>query len=386
VLDDDDLDALGDDDDELTQPAVRLVDELLRAAVAVRASAVHIVPGDDVATVRLRVDGTMRPWDSVPRALLRSVTARLKILASLDIAERRVPQNGGFALREPAAKFMLLTLPTARGDEAIVLRRAETPDAWRDLNDCGYGPDLLPVLERAAAARAGLVVIAGPSGAGRATTRYALLARALAAGRVVMTAEEVVRRVLPGATQMALDHHLVTMDRALSAIGRSDPDVVMVSDLMDTYPVEWSLKRALDGRLVIASLHVGRATDVSVRFLDMGLPPYLVSTALRAVVAQRLVRRLCTCRRPERLTPEVAMKYGLPDTVHRAGGCDECAGTGWAGRTLVAEGFEVGQAERDAIARAERVEPRVMRTLRDHALALVATGVTSLAEALTVDA
>jgi type II secretory ATPase GspE/PulE/Tfp pilus assembly ATPase PilB-like protein len=348
-------------EDDVEHPAVSLVTEMLAAAAEARAASIHITHGEGDSVIRFRAGGALREWRRIPAAMRRAIVARIKIIAMMDIAERRLPQNGRVVLTDPPAEYLIATVPTARGEEDVVLRRLETGGPALDLRECGYDRELLDALERAVAARSGLVVIAGPSGSGRATTRYALVSRAIEAKRVVMTAEEYVQRLLAGATQIALAPRVgLTMGGALAAISRSDPDVVMCSHLYDHESAESCLRQAIAGRLVIASLHVSSAAEVSARFADMGFEPHLTAAALRLVVCQRLLRRAC-----ERC---------------RAKGCRVCGETGYAGHVLVAEGLELDEAARGAIARGER--PRVKRTMREDAMAKVDAGATSLAEVL----
>ena len=352
--------------------------EMLRESINAGASAVHIVHLPEESIVQFRVNGTLHEWQRFPRSMRPAVAARIKILARLDIAQLHVPQNGRFRWTDPEAKFMVSLLPAAHGED-IFLRRLDTSTPERDLHDCGFEADLLNVVERAATAPSGLVVIAGPSGSGRTTTRYAMLARAFAAGRAVMTAEEWVPKLLPGATQILVRQRDLRMDTALAAIDRSDPDVVMASHVRDHVAAERCVEMAISGRLVICSMYVGSAREAHARLCDMGIESYRLAMALRAIVAQRLLRRLCRkCKEPESLVPEVASRFGIPEKVFRANGCDACRGTGYEGRVLVAEGVEVDALARTQIARGEL--PSARRTLPEDALAKVTAGVTSLAE------
>jgi len=359
-------------------PAVRLVAELLQAATECGASAVHLGHVEGALIVRFRVSESMREWRRIPHSLRRAVGARLKLIAGLDITERRMPQHG--RMRLGAAEWMVGTLPCSDGEETMVLRRLEAGAPVHDLRECGHDRELLEGLERAALARSGLVMIVGPARSGRATTRCAMVARALKAGRVVMTAEEWVGRRMPGATQIALNASIgFSMGAALRAVGRSDADVVATSEVMDHEGADQCLRLAL-GRLVVCSMHVAGAAEACARLQDMGFEPHVIGTSLRMIVAQRLLRRLCRrCREPERLPEEVASRHGLPPRIFRANGCAECGGSGYAGLVMVSEGFEVDEAARRLIARGER--PRVRRTLREAATEHVASGVTSLAEA-----
>jgi type II secretory ATPase GspE/PulE/Tfp pilus assembly ATPase PilB-like protein len=386
---------------------VQVVDDLLAHAVVHRASDLHVEAGDDGATVRLRVDGVMVAGPPVPRGLAAAVASRLKILAGLDIADRLRPQDGRALVRAAgrAVELRVSSLPTVRG-ENLVLRLLDPDAGLAALDALGLRPADQERLERLLDAREGLVLVTGPTGSGKTTTLYAALGRVLGRGGVnVVTVENPVERRLPGVVQVQTHERAgLTFAAALRAILRQDPDVVLVGEVRDHETALVAAQAALTGHLVLATVHTVDAVGAVTRLADLGVEPFKLAAALRGVVAQRLVRRLCAaCRRPVAAGWRDARLVGrapegeacwapaaLPADAPGAA-CDVCGGAGYRGRVpavevlladagfarLVAEG-----AGPDALRRAARAAGTA--PVWASAVGHVRAGTTSVAELLRV--
>jgi type II secretory ATPase GspE/PulE/Tfp pilus assembly ATPase PilB-like protein len=339
-----------------TPAAVQVVDDLLAHAVAHRASDLHVEAGEDGATVRLRVDGVVRPGPAVPRALAPAVASRLKIMAGLDIADRLRPQDGRAMVRVGAGggravELRVSSLPCVRG-ENLVLRLLDPDAGLASLDALGLLPADGERLERLLSAREGLILVTGPTGSGKTTTLYAALARVLGRGGVnVITVEDPVERRLPGVVQVQTHERAgLSFATALRAILRQDPDVVLVGEVRDRETAAVAAQAALTGHLVLATLHTVDAVGAVSRLADVGVEPFKLAAALRGVVAQRLVRRLCgACRVPVAPGWTDARLLGrppdgepawapAPPRATRTEPCDACAGAGYQGRVPRARG------------------------------------------------
>ena len=346
-----------------TPAAVQVVDDLLAHAVAHRASDLHVEAGEDGATVRLRVDGVVRPGPAVPRALAPAVASRLKIMAGLYIADRLRPQDGRALVRVGpgggrAVELRMSSLPCARG-ENLVLRLLDPDAGLASVEALGLLPADADRLAHLLDAREGLVLVTGPTGSGKTTTLYAALERVLARGGVnVITVEDPVERRLPGVVQVQTHERAgLTFATALRAILRQDPDVVLVGEVRDRETAAVAAQAALTGHLVLATLHTVDAVGAVARLADVGVEPFKLAAALRGVVAQRLVRRLCArCRvfvppgwrdarllgRPPDGEPCWAARTGRVDGDGAGGDtgvvpCAECEGAGYRGRVPALE-------------------------------------------------
>jgi type II secretory ATPase GspE/PulE/Tfp pilus assembly ATPase PilB-like protein len=367
-----------------------------------RASDLHVEAGDEGATVRLRVDGVMVAGPPVPRALAAAVCSRLKILAGLDIADRLRPQDGRALVRAAGRPLELRvsSLPSVRG-ENLVLRLLDPDAGLASLAALGLLPADAERLGRLLDAREGLVLVTGPTGSGKTTTLYAALGRVLERGGVnVVTVENPVERRLPGVVQVQTHERAgLTFAAALRAILRQDPDVVLVGEVRDAETAAVAAQAALTGHLVLATLHTADAAGAVARLADVGVEPFKLAAALRGVVAQRLVRRLCDgCRRP------VAPGWRDPRLVGRApdgepcwapppdgGACPACGGAGYRARVPALEvlladaGFArrvADRADSDALRRAARAAGTT--SVWASAVGHVRAGTTSVAELLRV--
>ncbi|MFD1626081.1 GspE/PulE family protein [Azospirillum griseum] len=357
-----DLDGGGPADDDLDQlksqasdaPVVRLVNHLIEEAVRQGASDIHIEPFADKIAVRLRVDGVMRDQEPVPKRLGRAMVSRIKILANLNIAERRLPQDGRIAHRVNGRPLDLRisTLPTVHG-ESVVTRLLDPGAGVRSLSSLGFDAAQEAVLQRLAQAPNGMVLVTGPTGSGKSTTLYAALGLIDARQRKLLTVEDPVEYHMERVNQVQVKPAIgLTFATVLRALVRQDPDVIMVGETRDPETADIAVHAALTGHLVLSTLHTNSAAGALTRLMDMGVEPFLLTSSVRAVIAQRLVRLLCrACRRAEPADPEtlrLLADAGLVPvagetetraavTIHRPVGCPDCGGTGYAGRVGIYE-------------------------------------------------
>ena len=381
-------------------PVVRLVTSLLQRAVGEGASDIHIEPQARELTVRLRVDGVLREFMSVPPKLQASVLARLKILANLNIAEKRVPQDGRFSVRLGGMKVDLrvATLPTIFGEE-IVLRLLDTSSLRSNLEDLGFSSHDYGRYKEVYERPYGTILVTGPTGSGKSTSLYATLNELNTPERKIITIEDPVEYRMRGINQIQVDPRVgLTFASGLRSILRSDPDVVMVGEIRDPETAKTAVEAALTGHLVLATLHTNDAPSAVTRLTEMGVEPFLTSTAVDCVIAQRLARRLCeACKRPVELADEVLSEIRFPSQLFggakprffQAVGCDRCGGSGYRGRVGLYELMVVTDDLKDSIlhrastAEVSRVAQREgMVRLREDGLVKAAQGVTTIEEVL----
>ncbi|HYW53816.1 MAG TPA: GspE/PulE family protein [Dongiaceae bacterium] len=372
-------------------PAVRAVDLALARAVAAHASDVHVEPSAGGGRVRIRVDGILRELDTIPADLLPAFVSRMKLLAGMDIADRRAPQDGRFGIpfeqREIDAR--VASVPTIDGEKLVVRlldRYASTPD----LATLGMAPALLERYRAAARAPWGFVVVTGPTGSGKTTTLYASLAELDARSRNLCSVEDPVEMRLRGVAQVQVNLRAgLTFPLVLRAFMRQDPNVVMVGEMRDGETAAVAVSAALAGQLVFTTLHANDAPRTIDRLAELGVARHSLAAALTAVVAQRLVRTLCEqCRVREPIPAHVReMLATAQETWYVAAGCRACAGSGYLGRTGVYELLELDDAARDALATgassvqiAQLAARAGYRPMRHDALAKVLAGVTSFDE------
>jgi len=380
-------------------PAARLFAATLEQAVARGASDIHIEPSERGWRIRLRVDGVLHEMPSVPAHLRDAFVTRVKVLARLDIAERRVPQDGRLRLAVAAGKiedYRVSALPTVHG-EKLALRRLEALPADLSLASLGFDARQRPLVEAAIRAPHGLVLVTGPTGSGKTLSLYAFLHMLNAPSRNICTVEDPAEIQLAGINQVSVREKTgLTFAAALRALLRQDPDVIMVGEIRDAETADVALKAAQTGHLVLATLHTNDAPGAIGRLIDIGAAPYNLSSALRLVTAQRLVRRLCpACRTPERISRAAlaaagfARESALGWAAYAAAGCSACHGAGYRGRVGVHQVMPVSPALRElvnarasgqAIAAHARADGAM--SLRESALARVRDGTTSIAEAI----
>ena len=375
-------------------PVIRMINALLLQALRERASDLHFEPYEARSVVRFRVDGVLRDIIEPPRALHAAIVSRLKIMASLDIAEKRLPQDGRIALKlgDKQVDVRVSTLPTGAG-ERVVLRLLDKESARLDLATLGMREDTLVAIDRLIREPHGIVLVTGPTGSGKTTTLYAALSRLPRGTTNMMTVEDPIEYALDGVAQTQVSPRIdLTFARALRAILRQDPDVVMIGEIRDLETAQIAVQASLTGHLVLATLHTNDAPGAVTRLIDMGIEPYLLASTLNGALAQRLVRKLCAaCRAP--YEPDAAERslFGahVPERLYRAVGCGACNFTGYKGRTGIYELMGVDDELRklihDTVAERELREHAVrhgMTRLREDGLRWVREGASSLDEVL----
>ncbi|MBK7641925.1 MAG: Flp pilus assembly complex ATPase component TadA [Planctomycetes bacterium] len=377
---------------EIQGPVISMVRALFEEAYGAGASDIHLEPRHDGLQVRLRVDGVLFERVMLPRSWVRPVIARLKVLSNLDIAERRLPQDGRAQVEINGSRLDLrvATTPTLYGEGAVI-RLMDGGRKLFDLSALALAPAELETLKRMVEGGEGIVLATGPTGSGKTTTLYALLQHLNAPDSKIITVEDPVENQLEGATQIHVNPKIgLTFARGLRSILRQDPDIVLVGEVRDEETAEIAMQAALTGHLVLSTLHTVGTSESITRLCDMGLAPYLLADTLRGIIAQRLVRRICrACRQESAPRGELLTRMQLPpDLVFYEGlGCTECGGTGFRGRLALYEimslDAELGSAVRrhagaDEL-RALAVE-HGMVTLREDGLRRALAGETTLAE------
>jgi type II secretion system protein E len=403
----DDSGAGGDGDEDVNQlrdmafeaPVVRLVNLVIENALAAEASDVHIEPFEDSLRVRYRIDGILYDQESPPRRLQAAVTSRIKIMAEMNIAERRLPQDGRIrvVLHGRRIDIRVSTVPTVHG-ESIVMRLLDRSTIFLPLERLGFSPEVQGRFERLITRPHGILLVTGPTGSGKTTTLYAALDKINAPGKKIITVEDPVEYQLRGVNQIPVKPKIgLTFATGLRHIVRQDPDVIMIGEIRDLETAEIAIQASLTGHLVFSTLHTNDAAGAITRLQDMGCEPYLVSSVLDGVLAQRLVRHICAgCRIPHQADPGDLVALGLTpqewrEPLFRGQGCAECRGTGYRGRTGIYELFSVNEDVRSLILRkAPTGEIRRyavehgMITLRDDGWAKARAGATTVEEVLRV--
>ena len=392
-----DIEQFGASEGEVAQ----LVNSLVVQAASSFASDVHIEPSLDSMDVRFRIDGVLHHMTRYPASVTPGVVNRLKVLANLDVADRRRPQDGrfGVAMGDTRLDLRLVTLPTIWEMEGAVIRILDQSQQVSELEGLGFSPWVLEAYSRLCLHRHGSVLATGPTGSGKTTTLYATLARIATSETKVLAVEDPVEIRFPDATQVQVNVRAgLTFATALRSFVRADPDIILVGEVRDLETALVSTEAALTGHLVLASLHANNAPAAATRLLEMGIDAYLVASSLRGVVSQRLLRRLCgDCRVPDMLQPELFEHLvhlePMPAEIFRAreGGCGTCSGIGYRGRTAVAEVVEMDEEMSAAIAASrpgtELMDLAVaagMVPMRDDGLVRVMQGQTSVSEVARV--
>jgi type II secretory ATPase GspE/PulE/Tfp pilus assembly ATPase PilB-like protein len=379
-------------------PVVRYVNMLVREAFDAAASDIHIEAAPGGVVVRFRVDGTLVPAPTPPAQLHYAVVSRIKLLAELDIAEHRKPQDGRIRVRLESRDLDLRvsSVPTIHG-ESIVLRLLDRGGRPVELHELGISPEVLRHMEALASRPHGMLLVTGPTGSGKTTTLYACLQRRDTRAEKIVTIEDPIEYQLPNVTQVPVHRQSgVTFASALRSILRQDPDVIMLGEMRDPETAEIAVQSAMTGHLVFSTLHTNDAISAIPRLIDLGVPPYLVGATLEAVLAQRLVRKICDhCRTTYSPAPEhVAALSGKPSgrrKLERGAGCRACGGTGFRGRVGIFELLLIGDAEKDAIARGglrtelrDLAQTRGMTSIRQDGWLKVEMGLTTAEEVLRV--
>ena len=394
-------DPLPADDEPLVAdaPTVRLLDSILADAVRNRASDVHVEQQAEAVRIRYRVDGVMRDVVALPKAVGRTLTARIKVVSGMDIAERRVPQDGRIRLAVDGGRIdaRVSTLPSVHG-EKVVVRLLPGASSIQQLEELGLGEDQRGAMSRALSSPQGLVLITGPTGSGKTNTLYAAIRETITAERNVVTLEDPIEIEMAGITQVAVDEKTgMTFARGLRASLRQDPDVILVGEVRDSITAELALRAAMTGHLVLTTLHTNDAVAALPRLVDMGIEPYLVASALSLVVGQRLVRVPCReCATPYQPDEATLAALGITEADVGAGalrgeGCTTCGRTGFFGRHGVFEVLSVDARIRHALLSSpdeatltDLAEEAGFRTMRVQGLALAGRGGTTYEEVLRV--
>jgi type IV pilus assembly protein PilB len=372
-------------------PVIKLVHSIVAQAIQQGASDIHINPEEGDTRVLFRVDGVLAPAATVKRKMAMGVVSRIKIMADLDISERRVPQDGRFALTAEGRRvdIRVVTLPLVYG-EGAVLRILDKGVVVGGLDSLGMQDEEQQRFERAIRRPNGAVLVTGPTGSGKSTTLYAALNALNDGERSILTIEDPVEKRIAGIKQMQIAPKAgITFDVGLRSMLRADPDVIMVGEIRDAETAHIAIEAALTGHLVLSTLHTRDAPSALGRLIDMGIEPFLVSSAVDCIVAQRLVRMLCKhCKRPQNVSEAVLAEHGLAGVQpYEPVGCSRCGGSGYRGRMGVYEVMSVSEPIRALILERASVDEMVvlaqqegMLRLRDDGLHKVREGLTSIAE------
>jgi len=392
-------------DDSLTEsdaPIVKLVNGILVKAINTKSSDIHIEPYEKFVRIRLRLDGTLKRIMSIPAKIRNAVVSRIKVMAKLDIAEKRLPQDGRIKLRfgkKSSMDFRVSVLPTLFG-EKVVMRLLDKANLQLDMTKLGFEPDDLEKFQKAIHLPYGMVLVTGPTGSGKTTTLYSALNQLNDENTNIMTAEDPVEFNLTGINQVQIHEQIgLTFATALRSFLRQDPDIIMVGEIRDLETGEIAVKAALTGHLVFSTLHTNDAASTIIRLVDMGIESYLVSSAVNIVIAQRLARKICEyCKEQTDVPSELLKTIGFKDDEIHSGvrifkgkGCHKCNGTGYRGRVALYEVMEIMDPIKEAIVKGVSTEElrakakkEGMRTLRESGLKKVKEGVTTLEAVLGV--
>jgi general secretion pathway protein E len=379
-------------------PVIRLINALFTQAIKQKASDIHIETYENVVLVRNRIDGVLHEVLEIQRGIAPLVISRVKVMAKLDIAEKRIPQDGRIALRIGGHNIdvRVSTLPSNHG-ERIVLRILDKQAAQLDLSLLGMPKPTLQIIRNMIAQPHGIILVTGPTGSGKTTSLYAMLTELNEVHRNILTIEDPIEYDLPGIGQTQVNAKVeMTFAKGLRAILRQDPDVVMIGEIRDLETAEIAVQASLTGHLVLSTLHTNSALGALTRLSDMGVESFLLSSSLVGLVAQRLVRRLCqVCKKPHELRDDEKELMGLePDTdiskVAEPNGCDQCNQLGYRGRTGIYELIPINEHLRGMIHRNESLQAidqyirPAIPTIRQDGFKRVLAGDTSLAEILRV--
>jgi general secretion pathway protein E len=382
-------------------PVIRLVNTLITRAVEMVASDIHLEAAETDLRVRYRIDGMLQEMESPPARLRSAIISRVKIMAKLNIAERRLPQDGRIrlAVRGKEIDFRVSTTPAIHG-ESVVLRILDRGSLALDFTALGFDDTQLPKFLDSLMRPHGIVLVSGPTGSGKTTTLYAALTRLNSPDRKILTAENPVEYVLAGINQVQMNPEIgLTFATALHSFLRQDPDIMMIGEIRNLETAQIAVQAALTGHLVLSTIHTNDAGSAMTRLLDMGIENYLLNSTVNAVLGQRLVRRLCDqCREPYEPAPELARSLHLeaaghvgPPILYRPVGCPACNGLGYAGRTMILELMVMNDAIRSLVlARAEAREVQTeairsgMQTMFAHGMRKALAGITTIEEVFRV--
>ena len=387
-------------DDTSDAPIIKLVNHILSRAVKTRASDIHIEPYQGNLIVRFRLDGVLHNMLTLSRRLHAAVISRIKIMAKLNIAEKRLPQDGRIEIKigDRAVDLRVSSLPTGFG-ERIVMRLLEKNAKILNLTDLGLANSDFSHLKKMLGLSHGIILVTGPTGSGKTTTLYAALSHINSPDKNILTIEDPIEYQIDGIGQMQVNPKIgLNFARGLRAMVRQDPDIILIGEIRDTETAEIAVQAALTGHLVFSTLHTNDAPSAVTRLIDMGIDPFLISSAVRAIVAQRLVRVLCPeCKQQVSPSREELLDMGVTELdgnqpVYTKVGCSKCMETGYKGRTAIYEFLRMSPALQDMVLKtsdANQIRKLAlaqgdMRTLRQDGIRKVLEGVTTLEEVLRV--
>jgi type IV pilus assembly protein PilB len=409
-FDDRDISAVADEEEDIDAsqiqkatedaPVVKLVNLILTDAIKKGASDIHVEPYEKAFRVRYRIDGVLYEVMQPPMKLRPAITSRIKIMALLDIAERRLPQDGRIKIKmgQKEMDYRVSTLPTLFG-EKVVLRLLDKSNLQLDMSKLGFEAKALADFEKAILAPYGMVLVTGPTGSGKTTTLYSALNRINTTETNIMTAEDPVEFNLPGINQVQMKSEIgLNFAAALRSFLRQDPDIIMVGEIRDYETAEIAIKAALTGHLVLSTLHTNDAPSTVSRLLNMGVEPFLVSASTNIILAQRLARKICAnCKGEVQLPPQALTDVGFsPEEVntlkcYQGKGCMECSDTGYRGRLALYEVMVITEEIKDAILQGasanelkELARKNGMKTLREAGLQKIRERITTIQEVMRV--
>ncbi|MFA5093418.1 MAG: ATPase, T2SS/T4P/T4SS family [Candidatus Omnitrophota bacterium] len=386
----------------LEAPVIKFVNMILEESIKKKASDVLIEPFDKKLRIRFRIDGILQEQKTPPKTMHASIVSRIKVMAELDIAEHRVPQDGRFKIRilNRQIDFRVSILPSSYG-EKVALRILDKSQANLDLKKLGFSDHAMEVLTKVSLLPHGMILVCGPTGSGKTTTLYAVLKSVDSPDKNIVTVEDPVEFQLEGINQVTAKPEIgLGFAAALRSILRQDPNIIMIGEIRDYETVDIAIKSALTGHLVLSTLHTTTASGAVVRLVNMGVEPYLINSSLVCVLAQRLVRKICPdCKETYALKPEIMESLKLDVAkfsklkFHRGKGCEHCFNTGYSGRTVISEVLQLtpkirelilGGSQEQFIKQQARLEG--MKTLREDGIEAVLKGLTTIEEVLRVTA
>lgn len=386
-------------------PIIRLTDTIIQQAVFAKASDVFIEPMEKCVRIRYRIDGVIREIDRMSRVLHFPMISRIKVISSLDISERRLPQDGRFKTiisGDRSVDFRVSILPTAMGEKAV-LRVLDQTMTVLDVDGLGFEPRSLEKLKACAVKPHGMILTCGPTGSGKTTTLYSILKYVDSPEKNIVTVEDPVEYQMKGISQVNVRPRVgLTFAASLRSILRQDPDIILIGEIRDVDTLDIAVKAALTGHLVLSSLHTTTAAGSVIRMMNMGIEPFLICSSVLAIVAQRLLRRVCPkCKEPCEIPEELAGRVGLnqvmdvrgPVTLYRGAGCKSCFQTGYKGRVGVTEILVLSQAIKELVLKRagefkikDAARRQGMQTMREDSLRKALEGLTSLEEVLRITA
>ena len=386
---------------ETEAPIIRLVNRLMVQAFRERASDIHVEPYPNDVKIRFRVDGILHDVLSLPKRLHPAVVSRIKVMATLNIAEKRLPQDGriGIKLGDHSVDLRISTVPTVNG-ERVVMRILDKSSVLMGLEELGYYADDLAIIEHLIKQEHGIILVTGPTGSGKTTSLYSMLSKINSPDKNILTIEDPIEYQLKGISQIPVNAKVgLTFASGLRSIVRQDPDIILVGEIRDLETAEIAIQAALTGHLVFSTLHTNDASSAITRLIDMGIEPFLVTSSVNAIVAQRLARKICpVCKQQYFPENETLMEIGLSQEMlgkdgflWRGAGCKECLGTGYKGRTGIYEILTVSDAIKTTILKTsdsniikKQAVSEGLHTLREDGARKVEDGITTIEEVLRV--